>query len=68
MNGMKKEEKNNDIQNTNILSSDYDSAISLLNLYFAEWSHRDQMMYSQMFRFFYSILIWFGIFLVFSLL
>lgn len=57
MNGMKKEEKNNDTQNTNILSSDYDSAISLLNLYFAEWSRRDQMMYSQMFRFFYSILI-----------
>ena len=42
MNGMKKEEKNNDTQNTNILSSDYDSAISLLNLYFAEWSHRER--------------------------
>ncbi len=44
-------------QNKQPLSSDYDTTISLLNLYFSEWSHRDQMMYSQMFKFFYSILI-----------
>ncbi len=48
---------NNQINVNKPLSSEYDTSISLLNLYFAEWSHRDQMMYAQMFKFFYSILI-----------
>lgn len=44
-------------QNRNVLSSDYDSTISLLNIYFSEWSHRDQILWSQIFKFYYAILI-----------
>lgn len=43
-------------QNTH-LSSDYDTTISLLNIYIAEWIHRDQIIWSQIFKFFYAILI-----------
>lgn len=44
------------MQNT-ILSPDYDTTISLLNVYLAEWIHRDQIIWSQIFKFFYAILI-----------
>lgn len=44
------------MQNTH-LSSDYDTTISLLNVYFSEWSHRDQILWSQIFKFYYAILI-----------
>lgn len=44
------------MQNTH-LSSDYDTTISLLNVYLAEWIHRDQIIWSQTFKFFYAILI-----------
>lgn len=43
-------------QNTQ-LSSDYDTTISLLNVYLAEWIQRDQIIWSQIFKFFYAILI-----------
>lgn len=39
------------------LSSKYDSTISLLNVYFSEWSHRDQILWTQTFRFYYAALI-----------
>ncbi len=44
------------MQNTH-LSSDYDTTISLLNLYLAEWIQRDQITWSQIFKIFYAILI-----------
>lgn len=44
-------------ENNHILSSDYDTTISLLNVYFAEWSHRDQLLWSQTFKFYYATLI-----------
>lgn len=44
------------MQNTH-LSSDYDTTISLLNLYLTEWIRRDQILWSQIFKFFYAILI-----------
>ena len=44
-------------KNNGPLSSDYDSTISLLNVYFMEWSHRDQMLWAQTFRFYYASLI-----------
>lgn len=44
-------------QNEQQISLDYNTTISLLNVYFSEWSHRDQMMYAQMFKFFYAILV-----------
>lgn len=44
------------MQNTH-LSSDYDTTISLLNLYLNEWIRRDQILWSQIFKFFYAILI-----------
>lgn len=44
------------MQNTH-LSSDYDTTISLLNVYLAEWIQRDQIIWSQIFKFFYAILI-----------
>lgn len=39
------------------LSSDYDTTISLLNIYLSEWIQRDQIIWSQIFKFFYAILI-----------
>lgn len=39
------------------LSSKYDTTISLLNVYFLEWSHRDQVLWAQTFRFYYAALI-----------
>lgn len=39
------------------LSSDYDTTISLLNVYLAEWIQRDQIIWSQIFKFYYAILI-----------
>lgn len=44
-------------QNKRLLSSDYDTTISLLNVYLVEWCHRDQIIWSQIFKFFYAILI-----------
>lgn len=44
-------------KNNIFLSSDYDSTISLLNVYLAEWSHRDQTMYTHVYKMFYSILM-----------
>lgn len=44
-------------QSNHHLSSDYDSTISLLNLYFSEWSHRDQILWAQIYKFYYAILI-----------
>ena len=38
------------MQNTH-LSSDYDTTISLLNVYLAEWVQRDQIIWSQIFKF-----------------
>lgn len=35
----------------------YDTTISLLNIYFLEWSHRDQMLWKQTFRFYYAALV-----------
>lgn len=39
------------------LSSDYDTTISLLNIYFSEWHHRSQTLWSQTFKFYYAVLI-----------
>lgn len=39
------------------LSSKYDTTISLLNVYFLEWSHRDQILWSQIFKFYFATLI-----------
>lgn len=44
-------------KNQQPLSSDYDTTISLLNVYITEWSQRDQIIWSQIFKFFYAILI-----------
>ena len=44
-------------QNETTLSSDYDTTISLLNVYFSEWSHRDQILWSQIFKFYFATLI-----------
>lgn len=43
--------------NNNSLSSEYDSIISLLGIYFSEWHHRSQTLWSQTFKFYYAILI-----------
>lgn len=43
--------------NNNILSSEYDSTISLLGVYFSEWHHRSQTLWSQTFKFYYAVLI-----------
>lgn len=40
-----------------LLSSDYDTTISLLNVYLSEWSHREQYLWKQIFTFYYAILI-----------
>lgn len=40
-----------------LLSSEYDATISLLNIYFAEWHYRSQVLWSQTFKFYYAILI-----------
>lgn len=47
--------KNN--PNNKFLSSNYDTTISLLNVYFSEWSHRDQFLWSKTFKLYYAILI-----------
>lgn len=39
------------------LSSDYETMISLLDVYLVERNHRDQMLWMQMFKLFYAILI-----------
>ena len=39
------------------LSYEYETTIALLNIYFSEWSHRDQLLWSQTLKFFYAILI-----------
>ena len=39
------------------LSSEYDSTIALLNVYFTEWIQRDQMLWTQVFKFYYAILV-----------
>lgn len=39
------------------LSPNYDTTISLLNVYFSEWHHRSQTLWSQIFKFYYAILI-----------
>lgn len=44
------------MQNTH-LSSDYDTTISLLNVYLTEWIQRDQVIWSQIFKFYYAILV-----------
>lgn len=46
-------------ENTNdtFLSSHYATTISLLNVYFSEWSHRDQLLWSQAFKFYFATLI-----------
>lgn len=38
-------------------SSDYENVISLLNIYLTEWIHRDQILWAQVFKLFYAILI-----------
>lgn len=43
--------------NNHQLSSDYDNTISLLSIYLSEWSHRDNILWSQVFKFYYAILI-----------
>lgn len=47
--------KNN--STNNFLSNDYDATISLLNVYLQEWIQRDNILWSQIFKFFYAILI-----------
>ncbi len=47
----------NNNQNSNPLSEEYATTISLLNIYLEEWRLRDQLLWSQMYRFFYAILI-----------
>lgn len=42
---------------SNPLSSEYDTTISLLNLYYSESNYRSQVLWSQIFRFYYAILI-----------
>ena len=39
------------------IPSDYETTISLLSVYFSEWSHRDQILWSQIYKFFYAILV-----------
>ena len=48
---------NNSNTVSDVLSSDYDTTISLLNLYFSEFSFRDKLLWSQVFKFYYAILI-----------
>lgn len=48
---------NQNASNKNPLSSDFDTTISLLNVYLTEWVHRDQILWSQVFKFYYAILI-----------
>lgn len=45
------------MKNKNLLSSDYDATISLLNVYLSEWSCREQHLWKQIFAFYYAILI-----------
>ena len=40
-----------------LLSSKYETTISLLNIYFLEWRHRSQTLWSQIFKFYYAVLI-----------
>lgn len=40
-----------------LLSSKYEATISLLNIYFSEWHHRSQTLWSQTFKFYYAVLI-----------
>ncbi len=47
----------NEQQNNQPLSEEYATTISLLNIYLEEWRLRDQLIWSQMYRFFYAILI-----------
>lgn len=39
------------------LTSEFDTTISLLNVYLTEWIQRDQILWAQLFKFFYAILI-----------
>ena len=41
----------------NTQSSNYEDIISLLNIYLTEWIHRDQILWSQVFKLFYAILV-----------
>lgn len=47
----------NEQQHNQPLSEEYATTISLLNIYLEEWRLRDQLIWSQMYRFFYAILI-----------
>lgn len=40
-----------------LLSSDYETTISLLNVYLTEWCYREEFMWLQLFRFYFAILI-----------
>lgn len=40
-----------------LLSSEFESTISLLNVYLTEWCHREEFMWVQLFRFYFAILI-----------
>lgn len=40
-----------------VMSKNYENIISVLNIYFLEWSYRDQILWSQIFKFYYAILI-----------
>lgn len=48
---------NKKITTDKLLSSDYETTISLLNVYLAEWCHREEFMWLQLFRFYFAILI-----------
>lgn len=47
----------NEQQTNQPLSEEYATTISLLNIYLEEWRLRDQLIWSQMYKFFYAILI-----------
>ena len=49
---MNTEEKNKVPQNLNT-----DQIIALMSVYLSEWEHRDELLWSQVFRFFYATLI-----------
>ena len=52
---MKENTKN--IKPNPTLSSEYETTISLLNVYLTEWCHREEFMWLQLFRFYFAILI-----------
>lgn len=41
----------------NLLPKEYDTLISLLNVYLSEWKHREQFLWKQIFQFYFAILI-----------